>query len=374
MNKMDYYKVLSVNKSASTDEIKAAYRKLAMKYHPDRNPGNKEAEEKFKQATAAYEVLSNKQKRNQYDQFGHDGLDGMGGGASAGMNMDDIFESFGDIFGSMFGGGQRTHRKNGPEPKAGHSLYKEIQISLKDAFLGTKKEISYYHFFACGDCSGKGTKPGTSPRTCSACKGSGQMQYKQGFFMYTQTCSACAGEGSVITSPCHGCNGQSRVQKYDKFSVTIPRGIFDNAELRITDKGDAGVYGGPTGDLFLKIRVQPHRTFKRINNDLVCQVMLTYPQLTLGCQVEIEGIDGTKYMIKIPKGCAVGKHITVSGNGFYQLRSTTRGNLVITTQCHIPKKISGDAKKILSQYSKIIGTDVHNNNGSIAGFFKRFLG
>jgi len=167
MNKMDYYKVLDVNKSASTDDIKTAYRKLAMKYHPDHNPGNKEAEEKFKQATAAYEVLSDKQKRTQYDQFGHAGLDGMGGGADAGMNMDDIFESFGDIFGSMFGDRRKSHRKHGPEAKAGHSLSKEIKISLKDAFLGTKKEISYYHFFTCENCRGKGTKP-ADPQTSTS--------------------------------------------------------------------------------------------------------------------------------------------------------------------------------------------------------------
>lgn len=374
MNKMDYYQVLGIERSATTDGIKAAYRKLAMKYHPDRNPDNKEAEEKFKQAAEAYEVLSDAQKRTQYDQFGHAGLGGMGGGAGAGVNMEDIFESFGDIFGSMFGGGRAKRRRNGPEPKAGHSLAKEIQVSLKDAFLGTKKEISYYHFFTCESCHGNGTQAGTSPQACSACKGAGQIQYKQGFLMYAQTCGTCAGEGFVITSPCHSCKGQSRAQKYDKFIVTIPRGIFDDAELRIANKGDAGVYGGPAGDLFLKIRIQPDRTFKRVDNDLVCQVMLTYPQLALGCQVEIESIDGTRHTIKIPKGCPVGERITIPGKGFYQLRSNTRGNLVIITQCHVPKKLSQDAKKALSTYSDIIGTNIKDHNGSISGFFKRFLG
>ena len=372
MNKQDYYKILNVDRSANTDEIKSAYRKLALKYHPDRNPDNKESEEKFKEATQAYEVLSDKQKRSQYDQFGHEGLGNMGD--SAGMNMDDIFESFGDIFGSMFGGGRKTRRKNGPAPKAGLSLTKDIQISLKDAFLGTKTEISYYHFFTCESCQGKGAQAGTTPQACAACRGSGQMQYKQGFFVYAQTCSSCAGEGFIISSPCSGCNGQSRVQKYDKFTVTIPRGIFDGAELRINEKGDSGVYGGPAGDLFLSVRIKPDKTFKRVQDDLICQVMLTYPQLTLGCQIEIESIDGTKHTIKISKGCTVGEKIVVPGKGFYQLRNNIRGNLLIITQCHIPKKLSADAKESLSAYSKIIGTNVHNGGGSISSFFKRFLG
>ena len=377
MEKMDYYNVLGVERSANKDTIKASYRKLALKYHPDRNPENKEAEEKFKQATEAYEVLADDQKRRQYDQFGHAGLGGMGSGhGTGGVNMEDIFEEFGDIFENMFGGRNRRRKqhRNGLEPKAGLDLSKEIELTLNDAYLGTKKDISYYHFFSCETCKGKGAKPGTMPQLCSLCNGSGQTQYKQGFFMYAQTCRTCTGEGFVISSPCSSCNGQSRIQKYDKYSVTIPAGIFDNAELRITDKGDAGVYGGPSGDLFLKIHVKPDKKFDRIQDDLVCSVMLTYPQLVLGCQVEIESIDGTKHTIKIPKGCTVNKRIILPGKGFTKLRSNIRGNLVIITQCHIPKKLQADAKKTLTEYSKIIGTNVHTGNGSITGFFKRFLG
>ncbi len=376
MNKADYYKILGVAQSASTDEIKTAYRKLAMKYHPDRNPDNKAAEEKFKEATEAYEVLGDTQKRSQYDQFGHAGVNnGMGGGHghAGGMNMDDIFENFGDIFGSMFGGGAKQRRKKGPQPQAGLSLTKEIEITLQEAFLGTKKEIAYHHYFTCDTCHGSGARTGTSAQTCTTCNGSGEMHYKQGFFMYAQACGACSGKGFVIPTPCGGCNGQSRVQRYDKFTVNIPKGIFDNAELRVSEKADAGLFGGPAGDLFLRIHVKEDKIFKRENDDLICNVMLTYPQLTLGCQVDIENIDGTKHTIKIPKGCPVGEKIVIAGQGFQKLRGKTNGNLVIITQCFIPTKISADAKKKLQEYSDIVGTQA-SEDGFITSFFKKFLG
>lgn len=379
MSKADFYNVLGVNKSATTDEIKTAYRKLAMKYHPDRNPDNKAAEEKFKEATEAYEVLSDSSKRTQYDQFGHAGMNGMGGGHggfshSGSMNMDDIFENFGDIFGSMFGGGAgRSRRKKGPQPQAGLSLTKEIEITLKEAFLGAKKEVAYHHFFACTTCEGAGARPGTSTQTCNVCHGSGEIHMKQGFFMYAQTCTSCAGNGFIISSPCTGCNGQSRVQRYDKFTVNIPSGITDGAELRVGEKGDAGIYNGPSGDLFLQVRIKEDKIFKRDKDDLICNVMLTYPQLTLGCQVDIESIDGTKHTIKIPKGCPVGEKIVISGEGFHKLRSKTRGNLVIITQCFIPGKLSADAKKKLQEYSDLVGTQAQED-GFITSFFKKFLG
>lgn len=379
MNKTDYYKVLGVDKSATTDDIKTAYRKLAMKYHPDRNPNNKAAEDKFKEATEAYEVLGDAQKRSQYDQFGHAGMNnGMGGGPGGsgmgGMSMDDIFENFGDIFGSMFGGGAaKSRRKKGPQPQAGLSLTKDIEITLKDAFLGTKHEIAYHHFFVCDTCSGSGARTGTSAQMCSSCNGSGEVHYKQGFFMYAQPCTACSGHGFTIPQPCTACHGQSRIQRYDKFTVNIPQGIHDGAELRVSDKGDAGIYGGRTGDLFLRIRVKADKVFKRDGDDLLCTVMLTYPQLVLGCQVDIENIDGTKHSIKIPKGCPVGEKIVISGEGFHKLRSRTRGNLIIITQCYIPTKLSAEAKKKLQEYSDIVGTQA-TSEGFITGLFKKFLG
>jgi molecular chaperone DnaJ len=385
MSKKDFYEILGVPRSASKEEIKAAYRKLAVKYHPDKNPDNKEAEEKFKEAAHAYEILSDDTKRQQYDQVGHANYENMGQGggqstAHGGMDINDIFENFGDIFGSGFGdifggqGNKKRKKKAGPDPKRGHDLYKEVTISLKDAFLGKKEQVSFYHFFPCDDCSGKGLKAGTSVQTCTTCHGAGQVQFRQGFFAYAQACSACQGNGYTIPSPCVTCKGQSRVQKYDKFSVNIPAGIYDGAELRIAEKGDAGVYGGPSGDLFLKIKVTPEKKFQREENDLVCSIMLTYPQLVLGSQVEIESIDGTKEIIKIPKGCEIGERITVAGKGFPNLRNKVRGNLIIITKCSIPKKLSTEAKKLLTDYSDLVGTDGSNSDGSIIGFFKKFLG
>lgn len=372
----DYYEILGVAKGASKEEVKAAYRKLALKYHPDRNPDNKDAEEKFKEAAQAYEILSDENKRQQYDQFGHAGVGaGHPDHGAHSMNMDDIFSAFGDIFGDMFNTQTKQRRSSGPTAKRGHDLSKELVITLKEAFIGIKKEINYHHFIPCVTCNAKGTKPGTSVQQCSKCGGSGQQQFRQGFFMYAQTCGACSGQGYRIASPCSTCNGQSRTQFFDKFSVTIPQGIFDGAELRITGKGDAGIYGGSSGDLFLKIQILEDAQFKRVDDDLVCSIMLTYPQLVFGSQVEIESIDGTKHTIKIPKGCPVGEHIMVPGKGFAKLRGNSRGNLLVITQCHIPKKLSAESKQALQDYSEHIGTDIKSdNNGTIGAFFKKFLG
>lgn len=376
MSKRDYYDILGVSKTASQDEIKAAYRKQALAYHPDRNPGNKEAEEKFKEASEAYEILSDAQKRQQYDQFGHAGMGGMGGGHGAGgMNMDDIYENFGDIFGSMFGGGgSKRQRAKGPRAQRGHDLSKEITISLKDSYLGAKQEVSYYRFFPCEPCKGMGMAKDSKAVQCATCGGYGEVRHQQGMFMYSQTCHACGGKGYTIPSPCPSCNGQSRTQKYDKFTVTIPEGIYNDAELRIAGKGDAGVYGGPAGDLFIKVHVTEDKKFRRVGDDLVCNVLVTYPQLVLGSQIEIENIDGIKKSIKIPKSCPVGERILVVGTGFASLRTKVRGNLVVITKCHIPKKLSPEAKDLLTKYSEIIGTEPSDESGSILGFFKKFLG
>ncbi len=378
MSTKNYYDVLGVAKSATADEIKKAYRTMALKYHPDRNPDNKEAEEKFKEAAQAYEVLSDENKRHQYDQMGHAGYENMnsmgGGHQGSNMNMDDIFGAFGDIFGDIFGGQQqRSARKKGPQPMRGHDLSKEITISLKESYLGTKKEISYYHFATCNTCKGSGAKEGTKPQSCTKCNGQGQINLRQGFFVYQQTCDACQGQGFIITSPCPTCNGRCREKTFAKFSVTIPQGIYDNAELRISGKGDAGIYGGSSGDLYLKIHIAPDKNFTRVGDDIECSVMLTYPQLVFGAQIEIENIDETKLAVKIPKGCAVGERIVIPGKGFSALRGNTRGNLIIITRCHIPKKLSTEAKDALVTYADLIGNETQDGS-SIASFFKKFLG
>ncbi|MFC1841856.1 molecular chaperone DnaJ [Candidatus Dependentiae bacterium] len=376
MSKKDYYDILGVSKSASKEEIKKAYRKLALKYHPDRNPDNKKAEEKFKEAAQAYEVLSDDQKRKQYDQLGHAGFENMGAGpGGAGMNMDDIFSAFGDIFGDIFGTGfKKTRKKDGPEARRGHDLHKTINITLKEAFTGTKQEIKYYRFFKCETCNGKGAKPGTSSQTCKKCNGTGQINMKKGFFMYSQTCYDCRGEGYTISDPCATCSGQSRVQKYDKFTVNIPKGIFDGAELRISGKGDAGIYGGPSGDLFIQLNILPDKKFYRVQDDIEVHVMLTYPQLVFGSQIEIENIDGSKVSLKIPKGCPVGEKLIIPGKGFEKLRIKGQGDLVVITQCHIPKKLDKEAQNKLKDYAKIIGNTPSDSEGFIAGLFKKFLG
>ncbi len=377
MAKKDFYEVLGVSKSATQEEIKAAYRKLALKYHPDRNPGNKEAEEKFKEAAAAYEVLSDADKRKKYDQFGHAGFEGMGGGAGAhGMNMDDIFSNFSDIFGDIFGaaGGQRARKKTGPQPLQGHDLNRDLEITLKESFTGTKHEVRYHRFFPCESCHGKGMKEGTKAQPCPKCNATGQIHFQQGFFMYSQACGACHGQGFTIPSPCKECGGQSRVQKLDKFTVNIPAGIFNIAELRIAGKGDAGVYGGPAGDLFLRVRVKPDPIFKRVEDNLECSIMLTYPQLVLGAQVEIETIDGKKETIKIPKGCPVGERIVIADKGFAKLRGKGSGNLIVITQCHIPKKLSAEAKELLVKFAEKLESSHDKTDGYIMGFFKKFLG
>ena len=374
MAKRDFYEVLGVSKSASADEIKKAYRKLAMKYHPDRNPDNKEAEDKFKAAAEAYEVLSNAEKRHQYDQVGHSGGFGQGGGHQN-MNMDDIFSNFEDVFGDIFGqqqrGGQR--RKQGPTPKRGHDLAKEVSLSLEEAFIGTKKDLKLYHFVPCSPCKGKGMPEGAKPTQCGECKGSGQVGYRQGIFMYSQACTTCHGEGFTLSTPCSTCKGQSRVQQYDTVSVSIPKGIFDGAELRVQQKGDAGVFGGSTGDLYIRIRVMPHKKFKRANDDLQCMVTLTYPQLVLGCQLEVENIDGTQEIIRVKKGTPVGERIIIVGKGFEKIRGSGRGNLIVVTKCHIPKNIDKEAETLLKQYSEVIGTTTNDDEGSITSFFKKFL-
>jgi len=377
--KRDYYEILGVAKTASEQDIKAAYRKLALKYHPDRNPDNKEAEEKFKEAAEAYEILSDKAKRQQYDQFGHAGTQGMGGFYHGqDVNMEDIFGQFGDIFGSIFGQEgrkQKARRKNaGPIAKQGHDLYKELSITLQEAYTGTKKDIGYYHFVPCPGCEGKGLKKGTSYELCKTCEGAGEQHYRQGFFTFSQACGTCGGEGYTIPSPCPICHGQSRVQKYETISPTIPKGIFDGAELRVPKAGDAGVFGGPSGSLFIKVTVKEDKKFRRVDDNLESTVMLTYPQLVFGSQVEIENIDGTKETIKIPKGCQVGHRIVISGKGFTNISSKRNGDLVIITQCHVPTKLPADAIELLKEYSEKIGTDTNSSESSIKSFFKKFLG
>ncbi len=371
MAKRDYYEILGVANNAAQDEIKKSYRTLALKYHPDRNPDNKEAEEKFKEAAEAYEVLSNEEKRQRYNQFGHAGM--QGGGSDGGHhhgNMNDIFETFAEQFGDIFGNSAKK-KKSGPVAQRGHDLTQRIDITLREAYEGCKKEIKVYHYLPCDICTGTGCASGSKPAACVSCKGQGVIYFRQGFLTYSQNCSTCHGQGFSISNPCSACRGQTRAQRHDKFTVTIPAGIFDQAELRVPSKGDAGVFGGVAGDFYLTVHVKPHETFSRRNDDLVISLTLSYPQLVLGCLLEIENIDETRESIKIPKGCPVGREIIMAGKGFSVLRGRGRGNLVVITQCDIPTKIDSAAQQVLLDYAEKIKQP---GSGGIFGFFKKFLG
>lgn len=374
--KSDFYETLGVSKTATPDEIKTSYRKLAMKFHPDRNPNNKEAEAQFKKVAEAYEVLSDEKKRATYDRAGHAAFEngGYGHGGHNQPNMDDIFENFGDIFGSIFGS-QKSHQRGGaPAPQRGHDLAQNLTITLQESFLGCKKEVGSYHFIKCDTCNGNGCADNAKPKTCSRCHGAGQTINQQGIFSFAQPCSPCKGQGFVIEKPCSTCKGQSRIQKHERFTVNIPAGIYDAAELRVPSKGDAGVFNGPAGDLFVTIAISPEKRFHRRELDLVTHLNLTYPQLVFGCQIEIESIDGTKENLKIPQGCPVGKEIKVVGKGFPSLQGKTRGSLVIITQCDIPKSLNAETKKSLTEFSEKLGSQSSNSEGGISGFFKKFLG
>jgi len=367
MNKKDYYEILGVSKSASLDEIKKSYRKLALKHHPDRNLGNKDSEEKFKEAAEAYEVLSDEKKRKKYDQFGHAGMQG-------GTDYHN-FENFGDIFGSIFGSGPRQKaKKSGPIPQRGHDLSQPISITLKESFIGCKKDIRIYHYTPCSDCQGSGCKVGTKVAVCRSCQGTGQTVRQQGFFAFAQPCSYCYGQGFTIPTPCSTCRGQSRIQKHSKLVVNIPAGIYDRAELRVSGKGDAGIFGGSSGDLYITITVESNKQFYRKNNDLITHLNLTYPQLVLGSQIEIESIDGSKEAIKIPRGCQIGKDIIIAGKGFKNPHGRGQGNLIIIPECDIPKKLTPETKKALLEYSEKLGEQTAQSERGIRGFFKRFLG
>ena len=370
--KRDYYEILGVSRSADQDEVKKAYRKLALQHHPDRNPGDKASEAKFREATEAYEILSDATKRKSYDQFGHAGTQSSG----QSENMEDIFENFGDMFENLFGSSyaRRGGKKGRPAAQRGQDLAQKIELSLKESFTGTKREIKIYHFVQCETCMGSGCKAGTTPTMCSACQGSGAVMHRQGFFAVNQACTACHGQGFRISDPCSTCRGQSRVQQHEKLSVAVPAGIPDGAELRLTGKGDAGVFGGTYGDLYVTVDVIPDKVFSRVGNDLVTTLTLTFPQLVLGCQIEIENIDGTREMLRIPKGCPVNKQIIVEGKGFAKLRGAGRGNLVVVTNCDIPTKISEETRAAVLALVDKLDKDHKDRSGGISGFFKRFLG
>jgi molecular chaperone DnaJ len=347
VSKRDYYEILSVSRTATDTEIKSAYRKLALKHHPDRNPGDRAAEEQFKEAAEAYAVLVDGDKRHLYDRFGHAGL---GGAATSGFDptvftgFEDILGGLGDIFGfsDVFGGGRR---RGGPQ--RGADLRYDLEISFEESAKDIETTIQIPRQESCETCRGTGSAEGAPPATCPQCRGRGQLRYQQGFFTVARACGQCSGTGTIITKPCPTCRGAGRVEKERKLTVRIPAGIASGQRLRLTAEGEGGLSGGPRGDLYVVVHVQDHPFFRRDGNDLRCEIPVNFPTLALGGQIQIPTLDGTE-PLTIPDGTQTGTMIRVKGKGMPDVTGRSgRGDLLVTVQVTTPKKLTRDQKKLL---------------------------
>ena len=371
--KRDYYEVLGVNKNATDEELKKAYRKLAKKYHPDANPDNKkEAEEKFKEVNEAYETLSDPQKRRMYDQFGPDGPQGFGGGSgqgpfgqggyysysSSGFNGFDDFGDLGDIFSSFFGGGfggrSSSRKQNGP--RKGADLNLRMEITFEQAYSGVEKEITVTRNETCDNCHGTGAKPGTSVTKCTTCNGTGQVTQVQntilGQMQTRRTCTVCHGTGEIIKEPCEVCHGNGTVRKQPRIKVKIPAGIDDNQTVVLRGEGEPGEKGGPKGDLYITVRIKKHSIFTRSGNNVTCEVPITITQATLGADLEIPMVDGTKVVYKIPDGTQTGTKFVIRNKGFKSVNSSSTGDFVFTVKVQTPKRLTKEQRELLVQLAK----------------------
>ena len=358
MAKRDYYEVLGVDKSASLDEIKKGYRKLAIKYHPDRNPDDKEAEEKFKEATEAYEVLSDDKKRPIYDQYGFAGLEGMGGGGSSGYShaftdFSDLFGGgFGDIFENFFGGGHsRGFGGRTSEPGRGATLRYDLEIDFKDAVYGAKKDVVFTHEVPCSSCGGSGCASGGNRVTCSTCNGMGQVGRSAGFFTVQQTCPTCSGTGKTIDKPCRSCRGTGLEKKSSTVTLTIPPGVDEGKRILISNQGNAGRNGGPSGDLIVMIHIKEHQYFERDGYDLYCAVPISFTQAILGSTITIKSLDYRSIDVKIPSGTTNGKIFRIKGEGVPS-NTGRQGDLYIKVIVQLPTKLSSSQKKLLETYAE----------------------
>jgi molecular chaperone DnaJ len=349
VSRRDYYTVLGVGRDASDADIKSAYRKLALKYHPDRNPGDKAAEEKFKEAAEAYAVLADADKRVRYDRFGHAAVSGAGAGAggfdpSIFAEFDDIFGSIGDLFG--FGGGRR---RSGPQ--RGADLRYDLEITFEQSAHGAETSIQIPRHERCETCHGSGAAPGSAPTTCPQCRGTGQLRYQQGFFTVARTCGQCHGAGKIITRPCARCHGAGSVEKMRTLTVKIPAGIATGQRLRLSGEGEAGALGGPPGDLYVVIHVQEHPFFRRDGNDLSCEIPVNFTTLALGGEISVPSIDreGAKHSLKIPEGTTTGAVFRLRGKGVTDVSGRGRGDLLVTVQTITPRKLSREQRKLLEE-------------------------
>lgn len=348
MAKRDYYEVLGVSKGVSAAELKKAYRRVAMKHHPDRNPGDKASEDKFKEASEAYEVLSDDQKRAAYDQFGHAGVDqsgGMGGGAGAG-GFGSFSDIFGDVFGDIFGGGAGRGRGGASR---GADLRYNLELSLEDAVKGTSVQIKVPTLVACEVCDGSGARKGSSPKTCTTCGGMGQVRMQQGFFSVQQACPTCRGKGTVITDPCGSCHGQGRVEQTKTLSVKVPAGVDTGDRIRLSGEGEAGAEGGPAGDLYVEVRVKPHEIFQRDGADLYCEVPVDFVDAALGGELEVPTLDG-RVKLKVPAETQTGKLFRLRNKGVTPVRGGPRGDLMCRVVVETPVDLTSKQKDLLREF------------------------
>jgi molecular chaperone DnaJ len=349
--KRDYYEVLSVTREAGEEEIRKAYRQAALKHHPDRNPGDHEAERKFKEATEAYSVLTDREKRSAYDRFGHAGLEGRGVDFS-GAGMGDILSHFQDLFSDFFGGGGGFGGGRGRGPARGADVRVEATISLEDSMKGTKREIAVQGAAPCEVCNGSGARPGTKPTVCSQCGGAGQIGTQRGFVMFSTTCPRCRGNGQVIANPCEKCAGSGVLEKRRTVVVSFPPGIDGGQRLRVPGQGMPGPPGTNPGDLYVDVELEPHPRFERHGSDLVTKERLTFPEATLGTEVRVSLPDGTDVTAKVPAGTQPGSVITVPGKGLPQVDRRGQGSLHVLVEVDVPRKLSKKAKKLLEELAE----------------------
>jgi molecular chaperone DnaJ len=350
MAKRDFYEILGVAKNASDEDIKKAYRKLAMKYHPDRNPDSKESEEKFKEVKQAYEMLADPEKREAYDRYGHAGVDPNMGGAGGGFGAGGFGDAFGDIFGDIFGGGRG--RSAGPQVYRGADLRYNLEITLEQAANGFDTTIRVPSWDKCDTCHGSGAKPGTSPVTCTTCHGHGQVRMQQGFFSIQQTCPKCHGSGKVIPEPCAACGGAGRIKRNKTLEVKIPAGIDNGMRIRSSGNGEPGTNGGPSGDLYVEIHIKPHQVFQREGDDLHCEMPISFTKATLGGEIEVPTLSG-KVSFTVPEGTQTGKTFRLKGKGIKGVRSGYVGDLFCHVVLETPVKLTEKQKDLLREFDRL---------------------
>ncbi len=368
-NKKDFYEILGINRDASDEDIKKSYRKLAMKYHPDRNPDSKDSEEKFKEAKEAYEILSEPEKRRAYDAYGHAGVNPQMGGGQGGEGFGGFSEAFGDIFGEIFGGRGGAGR-GGQQVYRGADLRYNMDITLEQAARGTETKIRIPTLDDCETCKGTGAKPGTTAKTCQTCNGQGQVRMQQGFFSIQQTCPTCHGTGKVIPEPCTACNGAGRVKKHKTLSVKIPSGVDDGDRIRLSGEGEAGVNGGPPGDLYVVVQLKPHAVFQRDGADLHCEMPITFTVAALGGEIHIPTLDG-EAKIKIPAETQSGQVFRLRGKGIRPVRQTSAGDLMCHVVVETPVRLTDRQKEILRELEEINKTDGDKHNPRAKSFMDK---